>query len=63
MAEWLKAPHSKDGWQCCVEYHCVLPVGTVAGCPAGLSLIAWAGGDEVLLDLAVSLARYCGIAL
>ena len=40
-----------------------LPVGTVAGCPAGMSLIAWAGGDEVLLDLAVSLARYCGIAL
>ena len=40
-----------------------LPVGTVAGCPAGVSLIAWAGGDEVLLDLAVSLARYCGIAL
>jgi amidase len=40
-----------------------LPVGTVTGCPAGMSLIAWAGGDEVLLDLAVSLARYCGIAL
>jgi amidase len=37
-------------------------VGTVLGCPAGLSLIGWAGGDEVLLDLAVSLARYCGIA-
>jgi hypothetical protein len=35
----------------------------VAGCPAGMSLIAWAGGDEVQLDLAVSLARYCGIAL
>ncbi len=39
-----------------------LPVGTVAGCPAGLSLIGWAGGDEALLDLAVSLARACGIA-
>jgi amidase len=39
-----------------------LPVGTVAGCPAGLSLIAWAGGDEALLDLAVLLARFCGIA-
>jgi amidase len=38
-----------------------LPVGTVAGCPVGLSLIGWPGGDEVLLDLAVSLARYCGI--
>jgi amidase len=40
-----------------------LPIGTVSGCPAGLSLIAWEGGDEVLLDLAVSLARYCGLAL
>jgi amidase len=39
-----------------------LPVGTVAGCPAGLSLIAWAGGDEALLDLAGLLARTCGIA-
>jgi amidase len=38
-----------------------LPVGTVANCPVGLSLIGWPGGDEVLLDLAVSLARYCGI--
>jgi amidase len=39
-----------------------VPVGTVSGCPAGLSLIGWSGGDEVLLDLAVSLARYCGAA-
>jgi amidase len=39
-----------------------LPVGTVSGCPAGLSLIGWAGSDEVLLDLAVSLARCCGVA-
>jgi amidase len=39
-----------------------LPVGTVTDCPVGLSLIGWPGGDEVLLDLAVSLARYCGIA-
>jgi amidase len=39
-----------------------LPVGTVGGCPAGLSLIGWVGGDEVLLDLAGSLACYCGIA-
>jgi amidase len=38
-----------------------LPVGTVAGCPAGLSLIAWPGGDEALLDVAVLLARFCGI--
>jgi amidase len=39
-----------------------VPVGTVSGCPAGLSLIGWSGGDEVLLDLAVSLARFCGAA-
>jgi amidase len=38
-----------------------LPVGTVSGCPAGLSLIGWPNGDEVLLDLAVVLARHCGI--
>jgi amidase len=38
------------------------PIGTVAGCPAGLSLMAWPGGDEALLDLAVLLARACGIA-
>jgi amidase len=38
-----------------------LPAGTVAGCPAGLSLIAWPEGDEVLLDLAVELARTCGM--
>ncbi len=29
-----------------------LPVATVDGCPAGLSIIARPGGDEVLLDLA-----------
>jgi amidase len=39
-----------------------LPVGTVAGCPAGVSLIGWPGGDEALLDLACLLARACGIA-
>ena len=38
-----------------------IPAGTVAGCPVGLSLIGWAGGDEALLDLAVILAKYCGI--
>ena len=38
-----------------------IPVGTVAGCPAGLSFIGWAGGDETLLDLAVTLARHCGL--
>jgi len=34
----------------------------VSGCPAGLSLIGWAGADEVLLGLSVSLARYLGLA-
>jgi amidase len=38
-----------------------LPIGTVDGCPVGLSFIGWAGGDEALLDLAVRLARYCGV--
>ena len=40
-----------------------IPVGTVAGCPAGMSFIAWAGGDEALLDLACDAAKYCGIAM
>ena len=40
-----------------------LPVGTVRGAPAGLSFMAWHGGDEALLDLAVSLARCCGQSL
>jgi amidase len=39
-----------------------VPAGTVAGCPVGLSFIGWAGGDEVLLDLAFKLSRYHGIA-
>jgi amidase len=38
-----------------------IPMGTVKGCPVGLSLIGWKGGDETLLDLAVSLSRYCGL--
>jgi amidase len=38
-----------------------IPIGTVAGCPVGLSFIGWAGGDEALLDLVVTLAKYCGI--
>jgi len=37
-----------------------LPAGAVEGCPVGLSFIAWAGGDETLLDLAVALGPYCG---
>ncbi len=39
-----------------------LPIGTVDGCPVGLSLIGWPGGDEALLDLACALARHCGMA-
>lgn len=39
-----------------------IPIGTVSGCPAGLSFIGWRGGDEALLDLAGKLARYCGFA-
>jgi amidase len=38
-----------------------VPVGTVSGCPVGLSFIGWAGGDEALLDLAVAVAKYCGL--
>jgi amidase len=37
-----------------------IPIGTVSGCPVGLSFIGWAGADEALLDLAVRLARHCG---
>jgi amidase len=37
-----------------------IPIGTVDGCPIGLSFIGWAGGDEALLDLAVALAHFCG---
>ena len=37
-----------------------LPIGTVDGCPIGLSFIGWPGADETLLDLALSLAPYCG---
>jgi amidase len=37
-----------------------IPIGTIDGCPVGLSFIGWAGGDEVLLDLAAALSRLCG---
>jgi amidase len=37
-----------------------LPVANVQGCPVGLSFIGWEGGDEDLLDLAVTLGRFCG---
>jgi amidase len=32
-----------------------VPAAEAAGCPVGLSFIGWPGGDEALLDLAVSL--------
>ena len=38
-----------------------LPVGTISGCPVGLSFIGWAGGDEALLELAARLSPHCGI--
>jgi amidase len=38
-----------------------IPVGIVSGCPVGLSLIGWAGGDEALLDLSVRVSRFCGL--
>ena len=37
-----------------------LPVGSISGCPIGLSFIGWHAGDEALLDLAVKLARHVG---
>jgi amidase len=39
-----------------------LPIGTLGGCPVGLSFIGWEGGDEALLDLACALGRHCGLA-
>jgi amidase len=39
-----------------------IPIGTLGGCPVGLSFIGWAGGDEALLDLACALGRHCGLA-
>lgn len=39
-----------------------MPIGTMEGCPIGLSFIGWTGGDEALLDLACELSRHCGIA-
>ena len=37
-----------------------IPLGTISGAPVGLSFIGWAGSDEVLLGLALSLARLAG---
>jgi len=33
-----------------------LPVGLGGGAPVAVSLLAWAGGDEAMLDLAAGLA-------
>jgi amidase len=38
-----------------------VPAGISDGCPVGLSLLGWAGGDEALLDAAVALAPHCGV--
>ncbi len=38
-----------------------VPVGTVMGCPVGLSFVGWEGSDEALLDLAVAVAKHCGL--
>ncbi len=38
-----------------------IPAGTVRGCPVGLSLVGWHGGDEALLDLAGRVAPYIGV--
>jgi amidase len=40
-----------------------IPVGTISGCPAGLSFIGWPGADEVLLDLSCRLAHLCGVQM
>lgn len=37
-----------------------LPAGNSDGCPVGVSILGGADSDEVLLDLAVRLSRYCG---
>ena len=36
-----------------------IPATTSAGVPVGLSFIAWAGGDEALLDLARTIGPHC----
>jgi amidase len=38
-----------------------VPAGILDGCPLGISLIGWRGGDERLLDLALALAPHCGV--
>ncbi len=40
-----------------------IPVGTVDGAPIGLSFLGWRGGDEVLLQLASTVAPLVGAAM
>lgn len=40
-----------------------IPAATVAGCPVGFSVMGWPGSDEVLLDLAVEVSRFCGVVV
>jgi amidase len=37
-----------------------IPAGNADGVPIGVSLLGWPGADESLLELAVSLSRFCG---
>jgi amidase len=37
-----------------------IPLGTYAGAPFGMSFIGWAGSDEALLDLAITIADLSG---
>jgi amidase len=37
-----------------------VPAAMVAGCPVGFSLVGWAGADETLLQVAVTLGPCCG---
>jgi hypothetical protein len=58
-------PHSLLSLNSCRRYAklegCGLSgIGTYAGAPFGVSLIGWAGSDEVLLDLALALADKSG---
>jgi Asp-tRNA(Asn)/Glu-tRNA(Gln) amidotransferase A subunit family amidase len=41
-------------------YQVSLPVDIIEGQgPVGLSFIGWSGGDEALLELAITLEGYC----
>ncbi len=40
-----------------------IPVGTISGCPVGLSFVGWTGADEVLLELAKLVSRHCGLQM